>query len=447
MNKTRRMAGHKVLWRSFTGHKPTAKSTPQGVINQADGTQSSWYGEPSRTWMKDYQNDAREKVPNYITRKLPESIPQPVIEKQLEEIYGGGSVGTRPNTTNTTTTEKIIITSLNESKNDVLIAHGLPNFNTFDNFRDTRSSKKTKILHPSDDSTTSPDVDERDTVKTPSTRGSLYLSRTNKLEALRETARRQVRKMVYAEREAISRSTANSSRARSPSPVKPGGMASWWLDTEELEMPLHTPVGISNVDINEKTDNQSFKSRSNTASSSANTKRTSSASSNTNMVLDSSQASKDNKKRQELVGAKRSSREKDLRTPNRPKDSLELLFDSRPSTRQTSANGNRPINMNEIDSTTNMNIPVMNQSTKKDDRRIRQENFGHSKKKTLSVQDSSLSRNIVETHTVTNESKYIKNGLNAESGTEENAQISDRNRLSRKEVLKTMGVLRSVGMS
>ena len=195
--------------------------------------------------------------------------------------------------------------------------------------------RRQKILHPTDYSTTSPDVDERDTLNTPSTRGSLYLNRTNKLEALRETARRQVRQMVHAEREAISRSTANSSRARSPSPVKPGGMASWWLDTEELEMPLHNSVGVNNVDINEESDNQSLKSRSNTASSGANTKRNSSASSNKNMVLDSSQASKGSNKRKELVGAKRSSREKDLRTPNRPKDSLELLFDSRPSTRQT----------------------------------------------------------------------------------------------------------------
>ena len=171
--------------------------------------------------------------------------------------------------------------------------------------------------------------------------------------------------MVHAEREAISRSTANSSRARSPSPVKPGGMASWWLDTEELEMPLHNSVGVNNVDINEESDNQSLKSRSNTASSGANTKRNSSALSNKNMVLDSSQASKGSNKRKELVGAKRSSREKDLRTPNRPKDSLELLFDSRPSTRQMSANGNRPVVMHEMDSTANMNIPVMNQSTKK----------------------------------------------------------------------------------
>ena len=88
--------------------------------------------------------------------------------------------------------------------------------------------------------------------------------------------------------------------------------------------------------------------------------------------------------------------------------------------------------MHEMDSTANMNIPVMNQSTKKDDRRIRQEDFGHSKKKTLSVQDSSLSRNIVESHSVIDDPKYMNKGVNAESATEENTQTSDRNRLSKK---------------
>ena len=439
MSKTRRMAGHKVLWRSFTGHRPTTKSTPQGVINLEDGTQSSWYGEPSRTWMKEYQNEAREKVPNYITRKLPEAIPPPVIEKQLEEIYGGGSLGTRPNTSNTTTTEKIIVATLNESNGDIstsklnFVDGSLQNSNTTDNFY-TRSSENTSLPHPIDDSPTSRDADNRNTAETPSTRGSVYLSRTRKLEELRETARRQVRKMVHAEREAISRSTANSSRARSPSPVKPGGMASWWLDTEELEMPLHNPV---NVNINKGLDNESTKSRINTASSSVNTKKASSAASSRNTVLDSPAS---NEKRKEPAG---STREKDLRTPNRPKDSLELLFDSRPSTRQMSADGNRYLGIQEINSTTNVNIPVMNQNTKKGNGSY-PEHFDHSKKKS-SVKDSSLSHNIVQTDFGVGESG-IKN-VTTEAETGENAQISDRNRLSRKEVLQTMGVLRKVGMS
>ena len=57
-------------------------------------------------------------------KELVESIPKPLkegiakeaaedIKKQLEEIYGGGGTGTRPTTTNTSTTEKIMSSTLN----------------------------------------------------------------------------------------------------------------------------------------------------------------------------------------------------------------------------------------------------------------------------------------------------------------------------------------------
>ena len=479
MSEKRRMDGQKLLWRSFTGHKPTVKSTPQGRIEKKDGIRSKWYGEPKRTWMKSYQNEASEKVPDYMTKKMPEDIPPPVIEKQLEEIYGGGGIGTRPTTTNTTTTEKIITSTLNvfdtdvENKNyDALNdkndnqSSNIGNGNTvFDQRNNPNVNDGHRSRSPSTRFSNRQSGNNRDQ-PTPSTRGSEYLNKTNRLEQLRESARRQVRQMVHAERQAISRSTAHSSRARSPSPTKPGGMASWWLDEDgglELEMPLHHPNSRPGTDVSGMIPVASIASRGNTASTLGGSSKHTLASRGRDIY--SSHSTQHNNMpvtpsgipNNVPVRTRTMSRENVLRTPydQRPKDSLDMLFDSRPSTRQTdiesrggsATQGTRRLAVSK----SQPNIPVMSVTIgmdSQDDSQVT-DSVNNSPNKMAYLLDNSISKNIVDTSTKVNTNQNKHDAQRKVATSQSNMQATDSSgakQLSRKEVLKTMGVLRSVGM-
>ena len=137
------------------------------------------------------------------------------------------------------------------------------------------------------------------------------------------------------------------------------------------------------------------------------------------------------------------SRGKHLRTPydQRPRDSLDLLFDSRPSTRQTDISGNRdePLAISK----SQPNIPVMSATVgiKGHNDTQQEKSSGKHKKsspgKLAYMLDNSVSKNIVETNVDVTSNKTKAPPVSD--------SYSDK-QLSRKEVLKTMGILRNVGM-
>jgi hypothetical protein len=312
MSKKRRMQGQKLLWRSHVGHAPQMAASPQGNIGKHDGEEAPWKGEPQRTWMRPYIDEGKTILNETIGQSTRptgfsslKSTPFKRGGQRLEETILGVSTRDR-------------FSSSNEGADA----------SSFGNIGETQrlgTSMSMSII--SNDGGSMGDLLQRSPSVSSNrvkTRGQEYRESALKLENLREASRKQVREFVSRERTRSAVTTAD--RARSPTPASPGGMASWWLD-EDLNMAAIEPLGSAAG--SKRPGSQDSGKMQKTAPSSAHSSR---------LSLGSGGEEKSNS-RAMAVGSKldnlapNSLEKASQLTDGLGKDSLDLFFDSRPSTR------------------------------------------------------------------------------------------------------------------
>jgi len=147
------------------------------------------------------------------------------------------------------------------------------------------------------------------------TESNVYRNYTSKLENLRNAARRQVKDMVSEER--VRMSSTSRSRARSPTPMTPGGMASFWLDSKE-----HSIASCKSNGVSGSTRDLGYQMADEEVGGTKKARQTEIIDVRIDDGIDAKILSS-------------SEEEQDKNVKLRIKDSLDLLFDSRPSTTNT----------------------------------------------------------------------------------------------------------------